>query len=287
MARRAIVCLLAIKESALLRLDRSPTDTLVTLSAHTVWLGLVLLATSGFSTAQAVPQRHPAAVLAVQSAISALGGSSATGQISDSTIQGSMTDSSDPNSQISFVWQNAGSEFRYDLQTSPSDTVFLSGYGNPGLLQNGVFSPVNAYMVDDALPYHIPGLVLLNEFNNAAYSILMVGSEPWNNIPAIHIQLLCGSDSVNPELTRQDWYLDATSYAPLAVVYRVPDQMSSSKYSSGSISFGNFQQVSGVLVPFQLVVSEELVETVTVSSVQFNSGISPSTFDPPAVEGGQ
>jgi hypothetical protein len=245
---------------------------------------------SGYSMAASkyVITQDPQAVAVMQASIAALGGSEAISQISDCTVQGSSTaNPADPTETATFVWQIEGSEFRYDTQTSTSESTFLSGHGNPGYMLKGKFVPVADYMTDDALPYHLPGLVLLNDVGNPNYSIVLVGVDTWNGTAAVHIQIVNGTDPVNPQLTQQDWYLDPSSLLPIAVAYVIPNQTDPTQFSAGSITFANYKQVGGLLVPFAFTVTVDQSESVTVTSATFNSGIPATTFDGAASGGAQ
>lgn len=227
--------------------------------------------------------RDASAVTAVQNAITALGGTAALNAISDSTAQGTfLVDPSNPSNTGTFTWQTGGSEFNYTTVSSAMTRTFVSGHGTPGDLQNGVSCPTGPHVVRATLPYHIPGLALLGELNNSNYSMTYVGPETQNGIAVIHVQTADNSDSIGSTVTPQDWYFDASSYLPVSVQYRVPDSVDATVYSALSKNFGTFNQVDSVLVPSSFVnTMNGTSRTITVTSLVFNSGLSPSTFDLP------
>jgi hypothetical protein len=224
-------------------------------------------------------QRDQSAVAAVQNAIAASGGTANLSQITDCTTQGTFPDPNDPTNQASFAWKTAGSDFNYTVQSSKMSRIFVSGLGTPADKQNGNLVLVGPHVLRSTLPYHIPGLVLLTELNNSNYSILYVGPEKRNGVSVIHIQTADKSDNIGSNVTPQDWYFDATSYLPVTVSYRVPDDANYLSCLSESLDFSALQQVDGVLIPFTEV-STTLAGayTITITSVVFNSGLPPSTF---------
>jgi hypothetical protein len=88
-------------------------------------------------------------------------------------------------------------------------------------------------------------------------------------------------------VTPQDWYFDPVSFLPVRVDYRLPYEFDATHADPVSIEFANFQSVGGIFVPFQLRLKVIFSSTVvTVTTATFNTGLSPSTFDPPS-GGGQ
>ena len=133
------------------------------------------------------------------------------------------------------------------------------------------------------LPFHVPGLVLLNELNNPNYSMTYVGAETRNGALVVHIQSGDYSDSVGATVTPQDWYFDSASYLPIAVQYRVPDSVDATQFSTLTKDFSGWTQVNGVLVPSGFVnTMNGASRTITITSLVFNSGLSPTTFVLPA-----
>jgi hypothetical protein len=218
-------------------------------------------------------------VTAIQFAISALGGGSALAQISDCTVLGTFPSN---DGTANFTWQTEGNDFNYSSQTSSTTRTLVSGHGNPADITNENVLPIGAYTIRADLPYHIPGLVLYNELQNNSYSIIYIGQEQQNGVNVVHVQTVDQSDLLGSNLTPQDWYLDSNNYLPVSVSYRIPDEIDSSSYANGSMSFNAFTQVNNVLVPFGLSTSVVgNTRAITISSFVFNTGIPPSTFDVP------
>jgi hypothetical protein len=238
-----------------------------------------LWALCGVLVGQQNVQRDSSAVSAVQNAVAALGGSAMIGQISDSTTQGTFPGN---NGSTTFTWQTEAWEFNYSSQSGSANRTLVSGHGVPADVTNGNVLPIGAHVLRSTLPYHLPGLVLLNELNNQSYSLIYIGREKNNGIQVIHVLTVDNTDLIGSTVTPQDWYLDTGTYLPVSVSFNIPDELNSSSYTPASLVFGSYTQVSNILVP------STFVETIlsnntnfTVQSVTFNTGIPPSAFDVP------
>jgi hypothetical protein len=158
----------------------------------------------------------------------------------------------------------------------------VSGHGTPTDLRNVATFPAGPQLLRATLPYHIPGLVLLTEVNSSTYSIIYIGSETRKGVAVVHVQTMDNSDSIASTVTPQDWYLDASSYLPVSVQYRIPDPIDAMKYTLLWKDFGGFHPVNGIMVPSSLVINfGGGDQTITITSVVFNSGLTASTFDAP------
>jgi len=87
-------------------------------------------------------------------------------------------------------------------------------------------------------------------------------------------------DSVRRKLfTPQDWYFDSMTGLPLRVEFQIPTSENANDSLPASMDFSNFQTVTGVLVPFQLRITEGpviLVSTVTSATFNTNSRDQPA-----------
>lgn len=240
-----------------------------------------------FASAQAPPPtvRDPAAIAAVQNSIAALGGT-ANIQISDCTVQGTLQNSANPSQNGSFTWKTSGTEFNYSTQTGTLLRIVVSGHGVPADIENGVTAQIGVQVSRATQPWHVPGLVLLNELNNTSYALSYVGQEVQNGASVIHVKTTDNSDDLGATVTPQDWYFDSSSYLPVSVSHRIPDPLDASRYTTASITFGGFTQLNGIAVASSLanIIGDE-TRTVTITSVVFNSGLPSSTFDAPVVGG--
>jgi hypothetical protein len=262
----------------------------------TILLGIVVVALStpaqqtSIPPSPTAPVRDPQAIAVVQSAIAAMGGVGVASGIQDLTIQGTSTDMTGASGQtIGFTWRNSGVEFRQELQQAGTTVrISLSGHGTPRDFRNGTWESPPYHESRANLPYYVPIYVLFGEINNPSYTLSYVGSTTIGGRAAIQIHACDESDFFSHLVLPQDWYFDPVSGLPLQVNFKIPSDTDAATSQAGSIQFANFQSVSGVAVPFQITLQEGVVSsTQIVSSVQFNTGISPSEFDPPASAGAQ
>jgi hypothetical protein len=258
-----------------------------------LFLSVLLITSAAFgqstspSTGSSV--RDPQALATVQTALAAMGGTAAIGQVQKSVTTGTTIDQpATQNSATNFTWTYAGSNFRDENDAPSRGHILVSNGGTPQDFRNGAWSAVPAVISRINLPYHVPALVLLNEINNAGYSIVYIGSTTLNGQNAIHVLTRDDSDSAGHLFTPQDWYFDPSTGLPLSVQYQfpvsqnpVPVSQDPSASVQVSIGFSNYNAVGGILVPLQLnIVAGPISCVATISSVVFNSTIDPSGFTP-------
>jgi hypothetical protein len=230
------------------------------------------------------PVRDTQAVAVLQSAIAAMGGSAAVVAVLDVTVQGTLENATGARGQaVGFVWKAAGSEFRQEFQTDGTTTrIYVSGHGSPRDLRGSAWVSVPYHESRAVLPYQVPALVLLNELGNSNYTVSYVGAATINGRPAIQIHTCDESDFISHIVLAQDWFFDAQTAVPLQVNFKLPSDTAANDPRDGSIQFSNFQISNGISVPMQLALQEgNGSATAIVSSVQFNSGVPASEFDPP------
>jgi hypothetical protein len=229
--------------------------------------------------AQQPPVQDPAAVAAMQAAVTAMGGTAAVAAIQNSVAQGTSVDAGDGGPPANFTWTYSGSDFRNENDDTTGSHILVSNSGSPCDLEGASSVPFGPQVARANLPFHIPAQVLFNELGNPNYTLTYAGLSTVNGASAVHVQTADNSDSIGQLATPQDWYFDASSYLPIQVQYRLPDPINSQNWLAATINFGSFQAVNGVLVPFQLTVTEgPIAFTATAASVVFNTTISPSEF---------
>ena len=231
--------------------------------------------------------RDPQAVAAVQKAVSAMGGV-ALSQVHDASVRGTVQILSDSSAQSpSVLWEDAWGKgtptFRRESHVGSSASVLVSGNGQPVDFQDGVTTKVPQHVAFSCAAVHLPGIVLAAQLNNSVFSFKFLGTTAVNGVPAVHIQSALTTDPIASALSLQDWYFDPNSGLPLRVDYRVANSPDLLNPGIVSMQFASFQSVSGILVPFRLGETglEGEQDIVTITSVTFNSGLSPSQFLPP------
>jgi hypothetical protein len=227
-----------------------------------------------------LPVRDTQAIAAIQTALGAMGGAGAIGVIQNAVVQGTSVATPDNGNGITnFTWTSAGNDFRYENDANAGSHVLVSNGGNPADQENDNWVTIPSSIARANLPFHIPALVLFNELSNQNYTLTFVGQTTLNGVAAVQVNTSDNSDFIGQLVTPQQWYFDPKSGLPLRVVYRIPSFLDAQSYSTGTIDFASYRAVSGVLVPFQLTISEgpgSLVATVTTAT--FNAPLGPNQF---------
>lgn len=226
------------------------------------------------------PVRDPQAIAVIQTALGAMGGAGAIGNIQNAVVQGtSVTTPINENGPQNFTWTCAGSAFRYENDGNSGGHVFVSNNGSPQDQEGGKWVAMATFMGRANLPFHIPALVLFGELSNPNYTLTFVGMTTLNGTPVVQVNTSDNSDFIGQLVTPQEWYFDPNSGLPLHVMYRVPNPLDAQTYSTGTIDFARFQIINSVLVPFQLTINEGPVSLVaTVSSATFNAPLNQNLF---------
>jgi len=228
------------------------------------------------------PERDPAAISTLQSAITALGGSNALAAIQDCILTGSILHSDGTSKD--FKWTIAGSEFRQELASANDGTnIFLSGHGSPAWVVNGSTLALNYYVARANPPRYLPAYVLFQELNNSVFTLKYIGAVQLNGRNVLQVHISDDSDALGTLVTPQEWYFDPVSFLPLRVQFREPPNENASNYVNAAFDMSQYVPFSGVLVPSTILYSQDNAanETITIGTVTFNSGVSPSVFDAP------
>ncbi len=230
-----------------------------------------------------LPVRHPEAVAAVERAITLMGGRPAIERTIDVIAQGDFQEQSgDMVVNGSFVWKNSGKEFRYENTRNGVTQVFLSNGGSPAVGVNGKFKRFFGHVTLYHLPPHLSALTLVGRLRGAGISISALGLTTLGDRQALRVLMKEDGDPVTEALSSQVWFFEISSGLPIQVEYRLPDNSNAVRLMTATDQLSDFRSLSGILVPFRLVSNignEQRVFTVT--SITFNTGISPSEFTVP------
>lgn len=133
-----------------------------------------------------------------------------------------------------------------------------------------------------------PGLVLASLVSNPQMTVANLGADVWNGISASHLRFARIVATPRPEgaaaielMSREDVYFDVASGLPLAIsFYRYPEPGPGAAILM-EIRFSDYRQVDGRSVPMHVerFVNGSLVLDFNLTSVKFNSGISPTLFE--------
>ena len=114
-----------------------------------------------------------------------------------------------------------------------------------------------------------------------------VGLETRNGESVQHIQsyryvysTTTGATAFTQQMSTTDYYLDASSFLPSAIVFNAHPDSDASTNIPVEIDFSNYQSVNGVKVSFHIkrFWQGALLLDLTVASAVFNSGLSDTLF---------
>ena len=230
--------------------------------------------------------RDQSALSAAEAAIASMGGAGAAGGIHDCAVIGHLTLATGA-SWGTFNWKTAGREFRLEAHSPLSTRILFSGHGNTYDQEEGKQAHFAFHQFRAVVTYHLPALVLLDELNNAKISFRYIGTENVLGQSALHFQTSDDSDAVGKLVTKQDWYVDATTGIPIQLKFVYPG-VAAEEVVPVLVMYSHYQLASAVLMPYVMKVQIGKIQPVThtVDSLVCNEGISPGEFDGPT-GGGQ
>jgi len=251
---------------------------------------IILCMVSTSLQAASVPQRDPQALATISQAIQALGGMAPVTSIKDSIVIGASAPAPGSSTKpTTFVWKDAGGEFREEVEEGANTRVFVSGHGQPAAINNGTAHTIPPLVALANQPFHLPSVVLATELSDSRYSIKSDGPGTVENVPAIRVKIALDTDGVTAMLTQQEWYFDVTSGLPLRVDFLEPDTKRPDPQSDkAAFEFGDFRYSGGILVPFSITAFEsgQASAIITIAKINFNQGLNSKEFDAPT-GGGQ
>ena len=245
---------------------------------------LISNSTAGIPQTQTTssPQRDPLAVALLQKSVSVMGvppsDSTATGSVT--TVAGSLTQ----QGTVTILTKgSAETSIQFQMPNNPSTVVFANGQANKVETSQTTVYPLELAASSQCLYFPLP--FLSGVLNNADYSVQYVGQETVGSSTANHIvvQNTFNSSSIYQFLspfTAADIWIDASSGLPVKIAMVRRFGGGSTPSYPISVSYSNYQVVSGVRYPFtvQEYVTATLWATTTIQSVVFNSGLTDSSF---------
>lgn len=245
------------------------------------------------TASKALPvRRDPQAVSAIQTALQTLGGLTAWAQVQDAVERGTCTDNSTQTvTSAQFTWTVRGYDFRYEnVDSSGARSLLVSGHGKPARSEGATTKPLSLRTATLMLPYHLPGMVLAQAFNDGNYSLRYVGSGTWNKAPVVEIEVVDTFHGRDLKETWQAWYFAPQSMQPVAVKFYLSGEQDADHYARLTYSYSQYQSTGGLAVPQNIVtgvVGTGLQQQCTIQGIQFNTGPASSSFDLPINAGGQ
>lgn len=247
-------------------------------------LGLLLVTSNQAQQSTSVaPARDPIAIALVQKSVAAMtanspSDSSASGNIT--VVEGSTTE----NGTISIeTLGTSESAETINLPDGQRAIIFSNGDAKEINGNQSVNPPLELIVVDQCADFPLP---LLSAFlSNPDESFLYIGQESLNGESVQHIQVW-NSFASKPRLQKlapfsmRDIWFDSTSYLPVKVTYSRRAGEGSVPAIPVEIDFSGYQNVNGVMYPFQINKSYNGTpwQTITIQSVSFNTGLTDAQF---------
>jgi hypothetical protein len=259
----------------------------------------LLFCSLGATQATAAPQaatRDPQALTLIASSLQALTGGVA---ITDVTLQASAAyvAGSDEESgtatliasgnQQSLVTLGLTGGQRQEIRNGPA-----GAWSGP----DGTVQAMATHNCWTDASWFFPTLTLEAISSNPQIAVSYLGSDTAKGRPLLHVQVgqvVAGQDPGMAAwilaLSAMDLYLDPQSFLPQVLDFKLHPDTDANRSIPVEIQFGNFQKVSGGLVPFsiQKYIQGTLTLNFAVTNVAVNSGVPQSDFAVPPTTGGQ
>ncbi|HET9409267.1 MAG TPA: hypothetical protein VFO39_18645 [Candidatus Sulfotelmatobacter sp.] len=238
------------------------------------------------ASAQNIPSGSPQAISLAAQSLAALSGGV---NISDITLTGNVTWEGN-DSGTATLKALGTAESRIDLVLSSGTRTELRD-AQTGVATGKWINPSHASGViafqncqTDAA-WFFPALGSLAVGSNIVLSY--IGQETRNGIAVQHIQSYVyqpNSVSIGTTTTQQlsttDFYLDATTLLPLAVIFNAHPDTDTGVSLPIEVDFSNYQTIGGVVVPMHIQRFQQghLLLDAALTGASFNTGLTLSTF---------
>jgi hypothetical protein len=240
--------------------------------------GLLLLtlnSSAQVATTQ-VAQSSPAAISALQGSLAAMGAGS-LGTISSLQLTVNVTDSTGNGSTGTITTQGVN-----NLRMESGSSVTVSD-GTKVLLQSdgGTATHLSQPALSEIGFTHIPVLSYLGNWSQLGMILSAIGTETLSGRSVYHIQYQQQIDQQLGGLSAPcDVFIDAQTHFidRLTYVVRTPSNLRQAAVIT--VDYGNYQAISGVMVPFTVTYSIDgnSISTQTVTTFEINIPINSSLF---------
>jgi len=176
-------------------------------------------------------------------------------------------------------------EFRYERPGPNGSTVFVSGHGNPAILDGGkVRQGAIGHLVMNLVPPHLAAIVLAKNLAKANTQISSVQQVAIGGVAALKVSSVDLTDELSAQICKQDWYFDPVSLLPVRVDFLTSEASNALNTATMTYLFSNYQNVAGVSFPFQVTTlfNGQQIETITFNSIQTGAIIATTDFDAPS-----
>jgi hypothetical protein len=196
--------------------------------------------------------RDAKAIGLVQTIVQALGGTSFYSATSGVVARGTLTSASGAISGP-IVWEWAGTEFRYSRPGPSGSIIFVSGHGNPAIIEGSVIRRGIGHLAMVTYPFHVPSVVLGTLLKNQNVSISSMQTLSLDGVSATAISFVDQTDELSSVICRQTWYFNPQTLVPIRVDYLTSDANNALNTIQESILLSDFRNVSGISIPFHMI----------------------------------
>jgi hypothetical protein len=211
-----------------------------------------------------VPSSDPQAVTVIQAAITALGGATTIGQAKNWTVQGALQ---------GVVNSGASTDM---ISTSMATVTNIAGTTS---------TPLRHIASTSLLMPTLVGAILLKESQDPYYVMRYGGTATLGSQPVTQIIFARARTAFG---MAQVWFFDSKTGLPAQIEFNLAAEIGQMRSPLGIVILSNYQPVSGVLYPFDILAripGSPLPETITVSSV--GASATESSNPPAATVGAQ
>jgi hypothetical protein len=240
-------------------------------------------------TSQPAPASDPQALSLAQKSMAALTGGTS---IVDVTINANVTSllGSDNETGAGTLRAKGIGESRIDLSLANGTHSEVRNATNriPAGAWSTNGNPSTAMALHNAwvdAAWFFPPLSSLSQTANPQFVFVYVGQEEHGGLSVQHIRTYqvpatAGTNSLVASLSTMDFYLDPSSYLPLAIGFNLHADKNIGVSVPIEIRFASYQPISGIQVPFhfQQLMNGSLILDATVTKVTCNTGLQDSIF---------
>jgi hypothetical protein len=257
-------------------------------------LGLLLitLLVSPIRAQTTAPVRDPQALTAIASSLKALtGGTTVNDVILQATANYVAGSDEETGTATLTASGNQQSLVKLYLSNGSREEI-RNGPGGAWIGPDGTAHSMFANNCWTDASWFFPVLTLEAVSANAQVSVSNLGPDTSKGATLLHLRVASapsGEDATTTALittlSTMDIYLDPQSFLPLVLDFNVQPDTGISVNVPVEIRFGNFQNLSGALVPFEIqkYLQGSLLLDFKVANVTVNSGVPSSVFALPAV----
>lgn len=242
---------------------------------------------AGTAVGQSRPASDPQALSYAARSIAAMSGGM---NITDMSLTGSVTWNSGADTGTATLTALGTTDSRMDLVLSSGTRTEIRDAQNGMPVgqwinpdnSSGPFAPQNCQT--DAV-WFFPALGSLAAGTNVV--LLNVGQTTWNGTIVQHLQSYIYQpnlpSAITPsgrQLSTMDFYLDATSFLPVAVTFKVHPDSDINRDLLTEVDFSNYQNFASVNFPTHIQRYQQgaLMVDVTVTEASVNTGLPSSSF---------